>query len=390
MLVVLLGTASCAHGRPGANVSNRALEPGPFPVASFRTTLVDASRPTARNEDYPGAPSRTLETQIWYPSRPRSLEWLHAGPPPLASGVHPLIIYSHGFMSSHTEGQYLVEHLASLGYIVAAADFPLTNYFAPGGPNLRDVVNQPGDVTFLIDAMLSSAADPKSRFAGGIDMRRIGVAGVSLGGLTSMLAAFHPKLGDARVSAVVSIAGPNSMLGPAFFQRAPKPFLMIAGDIDAIVPYDANAADLQQRAPYATLVTLHGGSHAAYSAITTVLFATCHNPDGVGCSALMPRLASRPSPAETEAALGGPQAGIIPGDPRPPCREKNLPRSMRPVREQDLVTLAATSFFESVFANSEATREANRKFLRTTLAEENNDLTVTIPVSEVPSTTAVR
>lgn len=49
--------------------------------------------------------------------------------------------------------------LASHGYTVVAVDYPLTNFFAPGKPKLSDVVNQPGDVSFLIDTMLKRNAD---------------------------------------------------------------------------------------------------------------------------------------------------------------------------------------------------------------------------------------
>ena len=48
-------------------------------------------------------------------------------------------------------------------------------------------------------------------FAGGIDRDRIGAMGLSLGGLTTTLVAFHPTLGDPRIRAAVSIAGPSAM-----------------------------------------------------------------------------------------------------------------------------------------------------------------------------------
>ena len=48
-------------------------------------------------------------------------------------------------------GAYLAEQLASLGYVVVAVDYPLTNGLAPGGPDVKDVVNQLADVSFLID-----------------------------------------------------------------------------------------------------------------------------------------------------------------------------------------------------------------------------------------------
>jgi predicted dienelactone hydrolase len=105
-----------------------------------------------------------------------------------------LVTYSHGFMSFRSNGAYLAKHLASHGYLVAAANFPLTHFGTAGGPQFRDVLNQPGDVSFLIDTLLAWSDDPDSRFAGQIDRQRIGAVRLSLGGMTTMLLAFHPSL----------------------------------------------------------------------------------------------------------------------------------------------------------------------------------------------------
>ena len=80
----------------------------------------------------------------------------------------------------------MAEAMASHGYIVAAADYPLTSGSTPGGANGDDVVNQPADVSFLIDSVLNLSADEKP-FAGEVDGSRIGLSGYSLGGLTTYL-----------------------------------------------------------------------------------------------------------------------------------------------------------------------------------------------------------
>ena len=237
---------SAPAGPARGSASDLRLRSGPHAVRSQGHTLVDSSRATQANGDYAGAESRTLETTLWFPED--------------AGGAHPLVVYSHGFMSMRSEAARYAEHLAGHGLVVISADYPLTNFRAPGGPNIRDLASQPGDVAFLIDSVTGwTEGQP---FRGTIDAERIGVAGLSLGGLTSTLAAFHPTLRDPRISAAVSIAGPSAMFTRRFFETADVPFLMIAGDVDEIVDYASNAAPLPMKLAHGgALLTLAGGTH---------------------------------------------------------------------------------------------------------------------------------
>ena len=95
------------------------LASGPFEVEQREWTWVDESRPMASNGNFEGAPARTFAVALWAPSD--------------APGPHPLVVYSHGFMSNRHGGAYLARHLASHGYVVASLDYPLSHYGAPGG-----------------------------------------------------------------------------------------------------------------------------------------------------------------------------------------------------------------------------------------------------------------
>jgi predicted dienelactone hydrolase len=227
LLAVGLGIAwiNTAPGAlPEGSESAARIAPGPHPVGIVELEWVDVSRPTAANGDYPGSPVRSFQVALWYPEG--------------ATGEHPLAVYGHGFVSSRHGGAYLAEHLASHGYVVVSADFPLTHMKAPGGAYVRDVIHQPADVSFLIDRVLALEGAERP-FEGEIDTERIGVFGLSLGGATTTLVAFHPEWRDPRVAAAISIAGPGDVFGPHFFDHAAVPFLMIAGTADAIVDYDA-------------------------------------------------------------------------------------------------------------------------------------------------------
>ena len=73
--------------------------------------------------------------------------------------------------------------------------------------NEADVVNQPGDVSFVISSLLALQADPRSPLHGLIDARRIAVAGHSDGAETALAVADARRLRDRRVRAAVVMSG---------------------------------------------------------------------------------------------------------------------------------------------------------------------------------------
>ena len=378
--------ATSGVDRPEGQESRELLASGPYQLGKLDITFVDRSRPTQANNGFSGSDERRLVTSITYPTDPNARGIARAGRP--ANGF-PLIVYSHGFMSRRSEGHYLALHFASHGYVFVAADYPLTNFASPGGPRFDDVAHQPGDVRFLIDRLLRWNDDPTHEFSGAIDPERIGVMGLSLGGMTSTLAAFHPDLRDDRISAAVSIAGPSAMFTPAFFETADVPFLMIAGDADAIVPYDENAASLPERAPRSGLVTLRDGSHAGFADLARHLFRWSRHGDAAACGVLMGQAGEdatllavpiQPHVALGEmAGLGGLEQGVDQGQGSTPCDPLPGVRAIRPARQQMLTILAAFSFLESQFAEEAADRKKAADYLARELAGENDDVTVRLP-----------
>lgn len=361
ILALLLGITVIAALRftrpeplaPGSTSAAR-LQPGPYAVQKTEDVWIDSSRPTAANGDYAGASERTFKIALWSPQD--------------APGPHPLIVYSHGFMSNRHGGKYLAEHLASHGYVVVATDFPLTHFSAPGGPFAEDVVNQPADVSFLIDHVLALGPGERT-FAGGIDRERIGVAGLSLGGLTTTLAAFHPKLGDPRIRAAVAIAGPSAIFSPDYFAYADVPFLMIAGTHDAMIEYKSNGTPVPQLIRDGGLVTIEGASHAGFVSVAAGLMRLLGNPDNLGCDSLMENLDLKPGD-NPFAMLGAGEYGLVDGTDMPlPC-ETRFEEAMHPGRQHMLTTLAVRAFFESRFSNDAMERELHARYLEKTLPDE--------------------
>jgi predicted dienelactone hydrolase len=346
------------EGLPTGSESAARLAPGPHRVALVEREWVDASRPTAANGDQPRAPERRFRVALWYPEG--------------AGGSHPLAVYSHGFVSERHGGSYLAEHLASHGWVVVAADYPLTHLDAPGGPNLFDVVHQPADVSFLIDRVL--ALDGAERpFEGEIDAGRIGAFGLSLGGVTTTLVAFHPDWRDPRVAAAISIAGVGDVFGPRYFDNAAVPFLMIAGTADGMVDYELNALPVPERTRDGGLVTIEGGTHVGFVAMSSGAMRIFGHPDRLVCRialATSEYAESGPPPNVFVGLFGTPEQGLLqPTAHRPGCMGEFEP-AIAAGRQQMLTTLAVRAFFESRLAPDPDERARHETFLTRTLPAE--------------------
>lgn len=342
---------------PAGSESLARLAPGRFSVSRAAIDLTDSSRPTAPNRDFTGSDRRPLKGAAWYPD---------------AGGPYPLVVHVHGFTSNHRNGAYLARHLASHGYVVVAVDHPLTKMLAPGDPNARDVINQPGDVSFLIDILSTrpEAIDPSLQ--GRVDGDRIAVMGISLGGLTATLAGYHPQLGDERVDAVVSIAGPTAFLAPAFFQSRSLPFLMLAGDADSLVPWKANARSVLGRIPDAQLLTLADGSHTGFAG-GAALLRWMRNTDAAGCWSVKRNL-DLEEDASWSSMLNVAEASVDDGVELDICSDEALPSTMHVLRQQRITQVAVRAFLDSVLQADPAVRSAARRYLRESLPRELPDV----------------
>ena len=213
--------------------------PGSFAVGSV---LYDWTDPT-RAEIYSTDPNakRELMAQIWYPAQPtadaKTIPYLdnfdvalpafakflkvptfaldhlrlvrthsYADAPIRNDGVpYPVVIYSHGYTGYRTASFNQMEALASAGYIAIAIDHPYAAAFtvfsngrvALNNPAMLPPAGQPdyqdarekleatlaADQRFVMDQLeLLNAGKLDARFAGKLDLQRIGLTGVSLGG----------------------------------------------------------------------------------------------------------------------------------------------------------------------------------------------------------------
>lgn len=341
--LLLTSPEQAATGSP----SRIWLDSRDYPVGRVDVVFVDDSRLTGENRGVPARPERRLPLTVWYPRD--------------VSGPLPLIIHSHGILSNRGELDYAAGHLASLGYIVAAPDYPLTSGNTEGGANAIDVVNQPADISFLIDSMLAWQAAERP-FAAEPDPDRIGLSGYSLGGLTSYLATFHPRWRDPRVRATAAIAGPSSGFTSEFFANSDVPLLSIAGTADALIEYQGNGASMTERAPGSSLLVIDGGSHLGFVGFADPLFRFMSNPDGIACNAVLGVLDDQSN--VDYGLLGDMNDGVDTTLESPEiCGDMPPPEAIHPGRQLMINLIAVTSFFESVFAEDQERREQAREQL---------------------------
>ncbi|MFT6992706.1 MAG: dienelactone hydrolase [Paraglaciecola sp.] len=344
---------------PQGSDSEEWLQGGPFVVGSYDFVLVDESRVTMANGDAPGISNRTFPTTIWYPEK--------------GEGDYPLVIHSHGFVSERTDLAYIAELLASHGYVVAAANYPLTAGGTPGGPNADDLVNQPTDVSFLIDSLLQLSGSDKP-FAGELDPSRIALMGYSLGGMTTTLATYHPRLRDERVAAAISIAGLSTGLVSKFYETTDVPFMMIAGTFDALIDFEYNAALIPQQVQNSVLIEIEGGTHLGFSSISEPWLRLMNHPDGLGCTAVLSNLSS--DPKAPFIPLGDESDGIIlDADIPAVCAKMPSEKALHPARQQMVTSIAALSFFEFVFNGDPAKRQAAYEQLSSALPADMTEAT---------------
>src|SRR5262249_2938116 len=151
------------------------------------------------------------------------------------------------------------------GYVVASLDFPVTGLRATM-QDVSDLANQPADVSFVIDRLLALSNLRDGWLSRGIDRHRIGVAGLSLGGATTLLVAYHETLRDHGARRAPPPAPAPRSRDKRFHRPAPPPLLVLQGDQDLLVPLDMNGARVfALSSSPRTLVTLIDATHTAFS-----------------------------------------------------------------------------------------------------------------------------
>ena len=192
---ILPSTACDMSDAESTNLDNLAAADGPLEdTGPYELYVEDPIR-------IPGSASnRTVDTTLCAPASSDGST--------IADGVFPLVITSPGSTQSRTKYRSYCEHLASWGFVVVSQSIIGNSGFFPPANHKKPAA----DVSAMIDWLLSD----ESGLADWIDPERIGVAGHSMGGKVSMLAA----AADSRIGAVVGW-DPVDANGPFTGQNSP-------------------------------------------------------------------------------------------------------------------------------------------------------------------------
>ncbi len=204
---------------------------------------------------------RMLGVEIWYPTKSSSepnttyeiipgirFESASAHENSLIlTGLHPLIIWSHGRTGTRHNYSLLCEALASRGYIVVSSDHPGDGLFDwLLGTNVDDVTNdrqRQGDIRFCIDACTGQRTPLTQWLPQSVDINKIFIGGHSYGGLSALATTtyMHEFTPDTRVRATVAAQAYTRTLTPEFFMSLNKPTLLLVGEKDLTTPAKTDA-----------------------------------------------------------------------------------------------------------------------------------------------------
>jgi len=190
---------------------------GPFPVGVRTVELARGTRPLPAELWYPATDEyagqdvaeTTRDRYELIPGFPFVWQDAVRDATP-RRGRHPLVAFSHGYGGHRRQSTFLCTHLASHGYVVAAVDHTGNTMLevVQGVMTLRSggtlphpdtvlrefVALRPADVSYAIDQVLA--------MDGLVDPDRIGMAGHSFGGWTTLTTTAR----DRRIRAAVPLA----------------------------------------------------------------------------------------------------------------------------------------------------------------------------------------
>jgi predicted dienelactone hydrolase len=197
--------------------------PGTFRVRRLTLTFTEPARTGPSGESLG---PRTLITQLWYPTGSARGRW------PL-----PLILFAPGFQQCADPYGDLLTAWASAGYLVAAVDFPHSDCRVGTAATEADMINQPGDMSYVLTRLLALSQQPGDVVSGLVNSRELAAAGQSDGGDTVAALAANTCCADHRLAAVAVLSGAEwpPMPGRYFGASAP-PMLFVQGSADTVNP----------------------------------------------------------------------------------------------------------------------------------------------------------
>jgi predicted dienelactone hydrolase len=194
----------------------------------------------------------------------------------VASGRHPVVLFSHGFLGAADQSTFISESLARIGYVVVAPDHDdaagrserveLPDFLRPQDWNDLTQAGRRRDLTATLDHLATLDAAPAAFLQGRLDLQRIGALGHSLGGYAVLgLAGARAKWHDPRIRAVAGLSPfITPYLQPTGFAAIRVPVLLQGGEFDIGITPTLTGFYSRLGAPKYLLV-LRGAHHLAWT-----------------------------------------------------------------------------------------------------------------------------
>jgi dienelactone hydrolase len=205
-----------------------------------------------------------------------------------------------------------------------------------------DVPSQPGDLAFVMRRVATLDGDD-SDLAAAANTKLQGIMGLSLGGLTVLLATYHPTLHIQGIDAAVAQAPKSCFLGQSVFVR-PLPTLILTGTADEPVPPEGPERVFSMAPPPVMLVELLGGTHTGFMNREQPLVA---NTDTRECELLVAAESSQAGADFGEALRQGAWPDAYSPNACPPTCSQRLVQTMGATRQLQLARAATLAHFEA-------------------------------------------
>ncbi|GGL01452.1 hypothetical protein GCM10012284_40010 [Mangrovihabitans endophyticus] len=237
-------TSAAPARRPGTRAATPAAKGAPQRTFTVAVRHLDLSRS-----------GRELPTTVWYPKD--------------GEGPFPLVVFSHGLTAQPSDYADLIKRWARAGFVVAAAAYPHTSHGVEDYDPL-DVTNQPADASSVLTSVLAlnhRAGDPLENR---LDTERIGAAGHSAGGITTV--GLFSSNRDDRLTAGIVMAGEQVL--PAPYSGPAAAMLFVHGKLDKTVSYRDGFAAYDAVPWPKAMMSITKGGHATTKSDFGVVAAT--------------------------------------------------------------------------------------------------------------------
>ena len=279
---------------------------GPFPITADTIEWVDGrGKEMVAEVWYPAIAEEGAEPRPYAPITLSAEALKHVDPDP-RYGPYPLIAFSHGFAGIRFQSIFLVEFLASHGFVVVSPDHEHNTFLDMNDDHLVQVVlERPGDVVSAVDEVYRRTLDSEDDLYGMLTPGDYAMVGHSFGAFTSLIVGggqvniegAHARcdlgggrlctevrqitnedvdahvMGDERAVVTVPMSpgiwyafGDDGLTAPGL-EMVRNP-MVLAGDLDEVLRYSSEERPTyESMASGKVLATFHGAGHYGFSDI---------------------------------------------------------------------------------------------------------------------------